>query len=198
LFGQSTLFEIGDPDNIAWNAVQFKSVADAGGGGPLTLNVKGQLGLPTFVRMTSDCDDPAGGDDRCAKLAAEVDEQLAGVKKFNALRPCDDTQPFEKPECHPLDIPPIAPWTSISWGDSKCDCIEGDDTEVMHLTICNPYKNLTLSNLTVQQLIVVDAAGNPVPNLPDGSPSIQLVHDIRHLPITSSEGDAHPMLSRKQ
>jgi len=111
----------------------------------------------------------------CRKLAALVNEQLASTPKFNPLRPCDDRQPFEKPECHPLDMPPIAPWTSIRWGDSKCDCIEGDDTEIMHLTVCNPYKNLTLSNLVVTQLIVVDANGNPVPNLPDGSPSIQLV-----------------------
>ena len=40
----------------------------------------------------------------------------------------------------PLDIPRIAPWISIRWGDSKCDCIEGDDTEIMHLTVCNPYR----------------------------------------------------------
>jgi hypothetical protein len=122
--------------------------------------------------------EPATGteaEQNCKKLAALVNEQLGAVKKFNALRPCDDRQPLEKPECHPLEMPPIAPWTSIRWGDSKCDCIEGDDTEIMHLTVCNPYKNLTLSNLVVTQLIVVDANGNPVPNLPDGSPSIQLV-----------------------
>lgn len=121
---------------------------------------------------------PAGGieaEQHCKKLAANIDKQLAGLNKFNPLRPCDDQQPLEKPECHPLQLPPIAPWTSIRWGDSKCDCIEGDDTEIMQLTVCNPYKNLTLSNLVVNYVTVVDINGNPVPLLPDGSPSIQLV-----------------------
>lgn len=84
-------------------------------------------------------------------------------------------QPPQALRCTPLTMPQIRPRTSISWGDSECDCIEGDDTEVMHLTVCNPYSNLTLSNLVVNELVVVDGKGNPVPNLPDGSPSIQLV-----------------------
>ncbi|HEX8241482.1 MAG TPA: hypothetical protein VF574_17230 [Allosphingosinicella sp.] len=116
-----------------------------------------------------------GANDRCEKIAAHVDEQLASTPKINLLRPCDDKQPVEKPPCKPLDMPKIAPWTSIRWGDSKCDCIEGDDTEIMSVTVCNPYSNLTLSHLTIHQIVVVDMNGNPVANLPDGSPSIQLV-----------------------
>jgi hypothetical protein len=119
--------------------------------------------------------DQDGGQRRCRQLAVEVNERLGGVKKFNPLRPCDERQPPEKPECHPLKMEEIVPWTTIRWGDSKCDCIEGDDTEVMLLTVCNPYNNLTLSGLTIQQILVVDAKGDPVPNLPDGSPSVQLV-----------------------
>jgi hypothetical protein len=127
------------------------------------------LGLPTFTRIAADCAD------NCRNLAATVNQQLAAVPKVNALRPCDDSQPVEKPPCRPIDLPRIAPWTSIRWGDSPCDCIEGDDTEVMHLTVCNPYRNLTLSNLTIHQIVVVQANGAPVPLLPDGSPSVQLV-----------------------
>lgn len=112
---------------------------------------------------------------RCRKVAAEVTAQLAHVKKFNPLRPCTQDQPIEKPRCAPLKLPVIRPWTSIRWGDSQCDCIEGDDTEIMHLTVCNVYNNLTLANLIVNQLVVVLPNGSPVPNLPDGSPSIQLV-----------------------
>lgn len=112
---------------------------------------------------------------RCRKVAAEVAGQLARIKKLNPLRPCTKDQLFEKPKCTPLKLPNIAPWTSIRWGDSTCDCIEGDDTEVMHLTVCNVYSNLTLSNLVVNQLVVVRPDGSPVPNLPDGSPAIQLV-----------------------
>jgi len=127
-------------------------------------------GNPTNGNTATD----QGERDRCARLAAQVNEQLAGVQKFNPLRPCDERQPIEKPKCEPVKLPPLAPWVSIRWGDSQCDCIEGDDTEVMSLIVCNPYANLTLAGLTIQMVTVVDMNGNAVPNLPDGSPSIEL------------------------
>lgn len=168
--GQPTLFEIRDPNNTNFQLVQFNPTATQLGSGALNFAPsKGWLGLPTFTRIAADCAD------NCRNLAAMVDEQLAGTPKVNALRPCDKSQPVEKPPCAPVDLPRIAPWTSIRWGDSQCDCIEGDDTEVMHLTVCNPYRNLTLSNLTIHQIVVVQANGAPVANLPDGSPSVQLV-----------------------
>jgi hypothetical protein len=168
---QNTLLEIANPDSPTATSpgVGFNVVATKAGGGALNLNVLGLLGLPTFTRIAADCDD------NCRTLAAMVDEQLAGTPKVNPLRPCDDSQPLDRPRCLPVDLPRIAPWTSIRWGDSPCDCIEGDDTEVMHLTVCNPYRNLTLSNLTIHQIVVVQANGAPVANLPDGSPSVQLV-----------------------
>lgn len=164
---QTSLLEIGDPDSPG--SVQFSQTASQAGGGPLNLNGTCLLGLPTFTRIAADCGDT------CRELGAAIDEQITQTPKVNALRPCDDSQPVEKPRCLPARLPRIAPWTSIRWGDSQCDCIEGDDTEVMHLTVCNPYRNLTLSNLTIHQLVVVQANGLPVPNLPDGSPSVQLV-----------------------
>lgn len=164
---QSTLFEIADPNNPS--AVQFNATATQAGGGPLNLNGAGVLGLPTFTRIADDCAD------NCRNLAAAVDAQLAGTPKVNVLRPCDDRQPVEQPRCLPVDLPRIAPWTSVGWGDSQCDCIEGDDTEVMNLTVCNPYRNLTLSSLTIHQVVVVQANGAAVANLPDGTPSVQLV-----------------------
>jgi hypothetical protein len=170
-YNQRSLFEIGAPDSptTAGNATQFRATAIQPGGANLNLNLVCQLGLPTFTRRTADCTD------HCRNLAAAIDEQLAGTPKVNPLRPCDQSQPVEQPRCLPVDLPRIAPWTSIRWGDSECDCIEGDDTEVMNLTVCNPYRNLTLSNLTIHQIVVVQANGAPVANLPDGSPSVQLV-----------------------
>ena len=113
-------------------------------------------------------------DARCKRLAAEVNEQLHGLSRLqNHMVPCDGPNPEFK--CEPLDIPRIEPWVTISWGDSKCDCIESDDTEIMYLTVCNPYSNLTLSNVSVQQVLVVDGAGNAVPKLPNGDPCIELV-----------------------
>lgn len=171
--GQTTLFEIGDPDNPAATAagVQFKEVASQAGGGALMLNQPAQLGLPVFPRTASDC---LG--DRCKLIATRVNSQLMTNARAlqNHMITCTGEAPRE-PRCEPLDIPEIGPQTYISWGNSECDCIEGDDTEIMHLTICNPYSNLTLSRLTVNELVVVDDEGQPVPALPDGSPSIQLV-----------------------
>lgn len=159
---QASLLEIGDPDNVSPANVAFNASAVA-------LNARGDLGLPTFLRIADDC-----RSDRCARLAAEVDAQLAQDIKLNQLRPCRGEQPAQ-PTCAPAPIPDFAPQVFIRWGDSRCDCIEGDDTEIMHLTVCNPYSNLSLSNVTVQQLIVVDSNGNQVPTLPNGDPAIELV-----------------------
>lgn len=194
---QPTLLEIADPDHPSPGSVQFNVDAVKAGGGKLELNKKGILGLPTFARITPDCDD------RCSFIAGQVEAQLnEGLSGLhNGMAPCRDKHgPHGKPDephephdhgaaaskdigpggtpahvCRPLEIPPLRPRVSIRWGNSPCDCIEGDDTEIMHLTICNPYSNVTLSNLVVHQLTVVDANGKPVPKLPDGSPSIQLV-----------------------
>ena len=93
---QNTLFEIGLPDSptATSSGVAFLAVATQAGGGPLTLNGTALLGLPTFTRIADDC---LG--DRCTKLADDVNEQIAQIPKINPLRPCDDSQPVEKPRC---------------------------------------------------------------------------------------------------
>ncbi len=120
-------------------------------------------------------EEAAAAQDICTKIAGAVNEQLGAEckRKVNEMAPCFGEQPPFK--CGPVKFPPFRPWMSIRWGDSRCDCIEGDDTEIMCLTICNPYSNVTLSNMVVQQLTVVDLNGSAVPTLPDGTPSIQLV-----------------------
>jgi WD40-like Beta Propeller Repeat len=168
---QKTLFEIGSPDATQVANINFSINAAQAGGGDLLLPNEAYLGLPTFTRIADDCLEQEDG---CAKLAAEVDELIASNELHNSMLTCEG-EPPAGPHCEPVDIPPLEPQVYIRWGDSRCDCIEGDDTEIMHLTVCNPYKNVTLSNLVVSQLIVVDANGNPVPNLPSGDPSIELV-----------------------
>lgn len=111
----------------------------------------------------------------CKEIAIKVDKTLDAQcrRKQNEMKPCKGEQkPFK---CGPLRLPALAPWISIRWGDSRCDCIESDDTEIMCITVCNPYSNVTLSNMMVHQLTVVDANGNAVATLPDTTPSIQLV-----------------------
>jgi len=122
--------------------------------------------------QSDDGDTPT--DARCKRIAAEVNRELRERSKLqNHMVPCEGREREYKVE--PLDIPRIEPWVEIRWGDSKCDCIESDDTEIMYLTVCNPYSNLTLSDVTVEQLVVVDDNGKAVPKLPNGNPCIQLV-----------------------
>ncbi len=139
-------------------------------------NDNSNLGLPTFTRMSDDCADGA-----CETIAAEVDAALGDAAQMhhNALPACDD--PDGKGQapgiavCTPLQMDQVQPSYHITWGDSDCDCIESDDTEVMTLTVCNPYSNVALSGFMVHRLRVTDDQGQDVPLLPDGTPSVTLV-----------------------
>jgi hypothetical protein len=75
--------------------------------------------------------------------------------------------------CKEIKYPDVAPCVSISWGDSNCDCLETDDVEILCITLCNCYSNVTFENVVVGTIVVTDGAGNPVATLPDGTPSVQ-------------------------
>ncbi len=77
--------------------------------------------------------------------------------------------------CQPVTFPDIQPCISVSWGDSDCDCLETNDVEILCIRVCNCYSNVTLSNLTINRVVITDMNGHPVPNLPDGSPSVQMI-----------------------
>jgi hypothetical protein len=78
-------------------------------------------------------------------------------------------------DCKPLQFPDVQPCITVKWGDSKCDCIETDDVEVLCITVCNCYSNVSFEDLTIGQIVVTDANGRPVPTLPDGTPSVQVI-----------------------
>jgi hypothetical protein len=78
-------------------------------------------------------------------------------------------------DCEEISLPHIQPCISVAWGDSPCDCLETDEVEVACITVCNCYSNVTFNDLSIGQIFVTDLAGNPVPNLPDGTPSIQII-----------------------
>jgi hypothetical protein len=78
------------------------------------------------------------------------------------------------PRCVPARIPDLRPCISVSWGDSRCDCMETDDTEVLCITVCNCYSNVTFTDLSIGYVGATDTNGN-VDYLPDGSPSVQVV-----------------------
>ncbi|HEV7919710.1 MAG TPA: hypothetical protein VGR02_02850 [Thermoanaerobaculia bacterium] len=120
----------------------------------------------------------------CADIEREQNAVLAKkcAAKVNLLPrlhcDCPDREP-EKGDCRcdcvAADFPRIEPCISVSWGDSKCDCLESDDVEVLCVTVCNCYSNVTFRDLTIGQIHITDADGNPVPTLPDGTPSVQVI-----------------------
>lgn len=99
-----------------------------------------------------------------------------GFLAQNAVEVSSDVDPCDcHCDCVALKLPDIHPCISVRWGDSPCDCIETDDVEVACVTVCNCYSNVTFSDLSIGQILVTDLAGNPVPNLPDGTPSVQVL-----------------------
>jgi hypothetical protein len=99
-----------------------------------------------------------------------------GFLAQNAVKVSPDVNPCDcHCDCVALKLPDIHPCISVRWGDSPCDCIETDDVEVACVTVCNCYSNVTFSDLSIGQILVTDLAGNPVPNLPDGTPSVQVL-----------------------
>ncbi len=69
----------------------------------------------------------------------------------------------------------IGPCISITWGDSKCDSLETDDLEKMCITVCNCYSNITFKDLKICSIRILDANGNAVERLPDGSLSVDAI-----------------------
>ena len=47
--------------------------------------------------------------------------------------------------------------------------------EILCITVCNCYSNVTFGNLSIGQIRITDAAGKPVAVLPDGTPSVQMI-----------------------
>ena len=129
--------------------------------------------LPQFTRLHDGC---RTNSDTCETLANNVDDQISDATKSheNLMKSCDGSDIWDQP-CKPLEIPEVQPEVSISWGASICDGIESDDFEVMSMTICNPFSNIIFQDLTVHKMAVLDASGDPVPLLADGTPSITAV-----------------------
>lgn len=121
----------------------------------------------------------------CEEIKREQDAYLnkSCAHKFNLLPrtncDCPDSGALDHGDCHcdcvAVKLPDIKPCISVGWGDSQCDCLETDDVEVLCITVCNCYSNVTFEDLSIGHILVTDMAGNPVPNLPNGSPSVQVI-----------------------
>jgi hypothetical protein len=78
--------------------------------------------------------------------------------------------------CSAADEPDIVPCIHLKWGDGARDRIETDDTEVLCITVCNPYSNVVLKDLTLS-LAITGPGQQPIPDLPDGTPSVMIRPD---------------------
>lgn len=73
--------------------------------------------------------------------------------------------------CKTLDIPDYSPCVSVSWGASECDAMESHDDEVVCITICNCYSNVSFKNVMIGYVFIKDENGHVPPLQPDGTPS---------------------------
>jgi hypothetical protein len=75
--------------------------------------------------------------------------------------------------CQAIEAPKLQPCLHLRWGDGPNDHLETDDTEVLCITVCNPYSNAVMKDFTLQ-LIILPAGGGPIPPQADGTPSVQI------------------------
>ena len=126
--------------------------------------------LPAELRATVEASSDAQAADLCERV-----EQLADGLIQKSCKP----KQFElkagncEARCQTVPEPKIVPCLRLKWGDGPQDHLETDDTEVLCLTVCNPYSNVILKDFNVQ-LFVFTAAGGAVPNQADGNPSVMV------------------------
>lgn len=105
-----------------------------------------------------DCDCCECGCDGCNEKASEQEKKLAGrakgkdkfiVGSGNNTSLCPPV-PYSHIECKSaLSIKKLDLCFYLQLTDSPADDIEDDDTEVMYLTVCNPYSNLKIKGLRI-------------------------------------------------
>jgi len=121
------------------------------------------------------CSDIIQDQDNC--LREQCEHKFNHLPRTNCEYPDCDAPPEGDCgcECVPVTLPDINPFISVKWGDSKCDGFETDDFEVLCITVCNCYCNVTFNDFTIGRIRITDSAGKPVPTLPDGTPSVLVV-----------------------
>jgi len=133
-------------------------------------NVK-EIKLP-HAEMRAAVEGAAGG--QAADLCEKIEDIADGIiRKLCSAKQFEITSGNCKQECQTVEEPKIVPCLRLKWGDGPQDHLETDDTEVLCLTVCNPYSNVVLKEFNVQ-LFVLTAANAAVPNQADGTPSVML------------------------
>lgn len=82
-------------------------------------------------------------------------------------------KPYEQKACSTLDVSSITPSFYLHWGDSKRDIIESHDDEVLYITACNSYSNISLKDLTILKVTITPTPGT----LSNGEKEMSLIPD---------------------
>lgn len=76
--------------------------------------------------------------------------------------------------CAELAIPEFKPCITVSWGQSECDGMESHDDEIVCITICNCYSNVTFKDVMLGYVFIMDENGKVPPTQPNGDPTTQI------------------------
>jgi hypothetical protein len=138
-----------------------------------------------FKEECYDCDQECECNDdcNCSVCATEITKQQEVLKtealkktfvingKENNSKRCKT--PYSSKTCSTLDLPKLEPCFYLHWGDGKKDQMETHDDEVMYITACNPYGNLSFKGLTITSISII-----PTPTVgSDGNKTIQIIPD---------------------
>lgn len=87
-------------------------------------------------------------------LQSEAQKKTFLIKgKENNSRRCKE--PYANTTCSTLDLPTLEPCFYLHWGDGRRDQMETHDDEVLYITACNPYGNLSFKGLTITNISIV-------------------------------------------
>lgn len=105
--------------------------------------------------------------ERCAARVNLLPRAKGSGSSADSGRGCSEIRSDHRPD--------IQPCISVAWGNGQCDRLETNAVEVLCVTVCNCFSTATFCGLTIGRVRVTDALGRPVPNLPDGTPSVQVI-----------------------
>lgn len=122
------------------------------------------------------CDDCAGCNDQASHqeeslLIEAKSKSKVLANQTSSSRPCKPD--LAKRDCKPIGLPAMHPCFYLHYGDSPSDEIETHDTEVVYLTVCNPFTNIRYKDLRITHITILpkSGGGNGTP------PGVQLVPD---------------------
>lgn len=108
----------------------------------------------------------ADGCDGCNENASQQDQELLqrAQPKHNIVQPVHHSgaclpTPFEHKDCINIVNPEVdfKPCFYLHWGDSPGDVIENHDTEILYITVCNPYKDVEFKGFRITSVKLVPA-----------------------------------------